>query len=109
MEHLIKVKYRLVSNPETVFQIPIRYHIVEDVEHCIKTVHCYVDLPERAIPSWLHPTSFEMVNHYQSGLHMIYYKDKEEISIDVEFFRYKLYAEIMLVERLKEGRKMEHC
>lgn len=109
MKNCLKVDYQLASNPSESVQIPIRYRVVEDTDLCIKTVYCDVDLPRERIPKWLKPSSFEMVNHYKAGMHVIHYNDGEVNNIDAEFFRYKLYSDIMLKERLKEGLQMEHC
>jgi hypothetical protein len=109
MNHLIQIQYQPPTDPNEFLDIPVQYKVVDDTEQCIKTVYCTVDLPTSGIPQWLNRTSFEMVTHYRSGVHIVHYYDHEVTNIDAEFFRYKLYADIMLIEKLKEGKEMEHC
>lgn len=109
MHHHISIDYQLVSRPKENVQIPVRYRVVDNTDLCTKTVYCDVDLPGERMPEWLSPTTFQMVNHYSEGIHVIHYNDGEVTNPDAEFFRYKLFSAIMLKERLKEGLKMEHC
>ena len=110
MKNCLQIYYQLATDPNKSVQIPMRYRmIVDDADLCTKTVYCDVDLPHEKIPSWLKPATFEMVNHYRSGIHVIHYNDGKVRNMDAEFFRYKLFAEIMLKERLKEGIHMENC
>lgn len=109
VKHRIEVKYQLATDPEEVVNVPVRYKLTDDGELCIKILHCEVDLPETNVPGWLMPRSFQIINHYKAGMHIIHYNDLDVSNMDAEFFRYKLYADIMLKERLKEGVGMEHC
>lgn len=109
MKRKIEVAYQLATNPDETLTIPVRYKLTDDADLCIKVLQCEVDLPETSIPGWLIPTSFKIVNHYKAGMHIIHYNDIDVSNMDAEFFRYKLYADIMLKERLKEGQGMEHC
>ena len=77
MHHKIQISFQLATNTREIVRIPIVYKIIEDTEKCTKTVYCRVDLPPECIPKWLSPTSFEMVNHYKSGMHVVHYKAGE--------------------------------
>lgn len=109
MKQEIEVHYQLVKKPGETVAVPIQYKVVDDTEQCIKTVYCAVNLPEDSIPHWLSPAVFSIVNHYHKGMHRIDYNHEEVDNVDAEFFRYKMYADIMVRERLKEGIRMEHC
>src|SRR3954470_5162332 len=98
MQKRLQINYEMVSGSE-ITTIPVTYEVNENAELSLKIIKCRVDLPGEAIPSWLFPHHFEISSHNRYGFYVTNYDDKDIRTPDAAFFRYKVYADIMLHER----------
>lgn len=88
--------------------IPVIYDVENRQEECMQIMHCEIGLPESEQPAWLHPRKFDLITHVREDLQIIDYSsqhDTELRTLDADFFRYKVYSEIMFRElnRMKEA------
>ena len=79
--------------------IPVLYDVEQRTEGGVQVIHCTVGLPDSQIPGWLHPNKFDLITHLREDMQVIDYNAGHELrTLDAEFFRYKVYSEILFRE-----------
>lgn len=92
--------------------IPVLYDVENNEEHCMQIIHCTVGLSKAEIPSWLHPHKFNLITHIRDGMQVADYGpagSAELRTLDAEFFRYKVYSEIVFKEQRARSKKYDVC
>lgn len=98
-----------VGNGQKIF--PVFYAVENREEDCLQIFRCSVALPDTQRPSWLCPSEFELVTHIRDGVQMVDYNASahQPCSLEEEWFRYKVYAEILFQEMRKRSGKFPQC
>ena len=106
MQH-IDIHYYTKSGGEKKV-IPVMYNVEQTVtDPCRQIIHCKVDMPNGDVPAWLHPQKFDLLTHICDDINVVDYnaiRDPELRTLDSEFFRYKVYSEILFRELKKIGK-----
>jgi hypothetical protein len=92
--------------------IPVLYDVEDREDQSMQIMHCTIGLPKHEIPSWLHPLKFDLITHLREGMQIIDYSvphDTELRTLDADFFRYKVYSEILFREQNRLNENMGHC
>jgi hypothetical protein len=82
--------------------IPVLYDVEEMKDTSTQILHCTVSLPKEEIPNWLYPERFDFITHLREDLNIIDYGGPRELelrTLDADFFRYKVYSEILFREQ----------
>ena len=82
--------------------IPVLYDVEERQDQGMQIMRCRIGLPENELPAWLNPEQFNLITHTRDGMQIIdygTYQNPELRTIDADFFRYKVYSEIVFRER----------
>ena len=97
----IDIHYFAPSNGEKKV-IPVLYDVEDQMEHCMQIIRCTVGLPNNEMPAWLYPRKFDLITHIREDMHVVDYNpvnNAELRTLDAEFFRYKVYSEILFKEQ----------
>ena len=92
--------------------IPVTYNVEDHKDECMQIIHCSVGLPKNEIPSWLHPLTFNLITHIREGIQLVDYAasaNHELRTLDAEFFRYKVYSEIVFREQRRLNGALAEC
>lgn len=92
--------------------IPVLYDVEDKGDQCLQIIRCTVGLPTNEIPVWLHPQKFDLITHIREGMQVIDYgkePDGELRTLDAEFFRYKVYSEILFKEQKRSAGEFSDC
>jgi hypothetical protein len=92
--------------------IPVLYDVEDNKDLCMQIMHCRIGLPHEEMPSWLHPEKFELITHMREGLQIIDYSEHHETelrTLDADFFRYKVYSEILFREQQRLNDAFAQC
>lgn len=93
--------------------IPVMYAVEQhEADPCRQIIHCHVGLPKAEMPKWLHPQTFDLMTHISDDINVVEYdtsRDTELRTLDAEFFRYKVYSEILFRELKKLSKKQPNC
>lgn len=107
----IDIHYYAPSNGEKKV-IPVYYDIEDNKEHCMQVIRCRIGLSKSEMPDWLHPSKFDLITHIREGMQVADYSavgNSELRTLDAEFFRYKVYSEIVFREQRALARKYNSC
>ncbi len=97
------IAYQLSDVQQPAINIPVSYKI-ESADN-IQTITCDIDYKQSNIPMWLHPHHFEIkAINSQSGYMPLFNNDLRINSLDAALFIDKVYADIMLKEKVKVKR-----
>lgn len=86
--------------------IPVLYDVEDRQEQAMQIMHCTIGLPQNEMPAWLHPEKFDLITHKREGMQIIDYSehhDTELRTLDADFFRYKVYSEILFREQQRQN------
>ena len=92
--------------------IPVTYDVEDHKDECMQIIHCTVGLPQNETPSWLHSRKFELITHIREGIQLVDYvasANHELKTLDAEFFRYKVYSEIVFREQRRLSGSLAEC
>ena len=92
--------------------IPVLYDVEEKTEQCMQIIRCTVNLPKNEVPAWLYPQKFDLITHIREGMQVIDYSanhSAELRTLDAEFFRYKVYSEIVFREQKRLADAFAQC
>lgn len=92
--------------------IPVLYDVEEMKEMSMQIMHCTIGLPKEEMPSWLHPEKFDLITHMREDLQIIDYSGPHEAelrTLDADFFRYKVYSEILFREQQRQNDTFAEC
>ena len=90
--------------------IPVLYDVEDIKDECLQIMHCTVGLPHHELPTWLHPAKFDFITHLCEGMQIIDYPEDEVAelrTLDADFFRYKVYSEIMFREQRRRNSEQD--
>ncbi len=92
--------------------IPVMYDVEDCEDECMQIMHCTIGLPKSELPAWLYPIQFDLITHLRDGMQIIDYtiQDEAELrTLDADFFRYKVYSEILFREQSRQNAAFDRC
>jgi cobyrinic acid a,c-diamide synthase len=92
--------------------IPVIYDVEDRKDQCMQIMHCRVGLAQHEMPTWLYPEKFDLITHMREGMQIIEYsphQDAELRTLDADFFRYKVYSEILFREQKRLADSYGQC